>query len=250
MDLGLHDRVAAVAAASKGLGRATALALAREGCRVAICARGADALADAEAALAEVAGGADRVLALPLDVVKEPERLVEAAAERFGALHVLVANAGGPPMGGALDFDAGAYRSAIEANCMASIRMAQAAVPHMRAAGWGRMCFITSAFVKQPAPFLALSNTARSALTAFAKTLATEVAPDGLTVNSVLPGAHDTERTRVLGGGPALAEGIPVGRLGRPEDFGDAVAFLCSELAGYITGQSLLVDGGRYPGLL
>lgn len=250
MDLGLRDRVAAVAAASKGLGRATAMSLAREGCKVAICARGGDALEATAADLATVAGSDDRVLALPLDVVVEPEAFVTAAAEHFGALHVLVPNAGGPPQGGALDFDAEGYRAAIEANCVASIRMAQRAVPLMREAGWGRICMIASSSVKQPVPFLALSNTARAGLVAFAKTLATEVAPDGVTVNAVLPGTHDTERIRELGGGGALTQGIPVGRLGRPEDFGDVVAFLCSEPAGFVTGTTVLVDGGRYPGLL
>lgn len=250
MDLGLTDRVAVVAAASKGLGRATAMAIAREGCRIVVCARGEEALRRTAAELALAAGGEDRVLALPLDVVNEPERLVEAAVERFGALHVVVPNAGGPPTGGAMDFDAAAYREAFEANCVASIRMAQAAVPHMRDAGWGRICFVASSFVKHPAPFLALSNTARSALTAFAKTLAGEVAADGITVNTVLPGTHDTDRIRGLGGGDDLAAAIPVGRLGRPEDFGDVVAFLCSEPANFVTGTTVLVDGGRYPGLL
>jgi len=250
MDLNVRDRVAAVAGASKGLGRATALSLAREGCRVAICARGAEALAATAAELAEIAGGQDRVLALQLDVVAEPERFVETVAERFGGLHIIVPNAGGPPQGGALDLDADAFRAAVEANCVASIRMAQAAVPHMREAGWGRICFITSSSVKHPVPSLALSNTARSALVAFAKTMASEVAPDGITVNAVLPGTHDTDRIRELGGGPAFTAGIPVGRLGRPEDFGDIVAFLCSEPANFVTGTTVLVDGGRYPGLL
>lgn len=249
MDLGLRDRVAAVAAASRGLGKAAATSLAREGARVAICGRNEDRLAAAEADLAAVAGGPERVLALALDVVAEPERFVEATAEHFGALHVLVANAGGPPPGGALEVDDDAYRRAFEANCMASIRMARAAVPHMRRAGWGRICFIASMTVKHPAPALALSNAARSALAAFAKTLAGEVARDGITVNLALPGTHDTERVRELGGRLDPAS-VPVGRLGRPEDFGDVVAFLCSEPASFVTGTGLLVDGGAYPGLL
>ncbi|MBI2169016.1 MAG: SDR family oxidoreductase [Actinobacteria bacterium] len=249
MDLGIVDRVAAVAAASKGLGRATALSLAREGCRVAICARNEEALRATEAEVVEVAGGAERVLALGLDVVAEPERFVEAAVEHFDGLDILVANAGGPPQGGALAPDADAYRAAVEANCIASIRMAQVAVGPMREAGWGRICFIASSSVKQPVPFLALSNTARAGLAAFAKTLASEVAGDGITVNLALPGTHDTDRIRELGAGDALAQGIPAGHLGRPEDFGDVVAFLCSEPAKFVTGTSILVDGGRYPGL-
>lgn len=250
MDLGIRDRVAAVAASSKGLGLAGARSLAREGCKVVICARGEEGLAEAERTLAADAGAVDRVHALVLDVVAEPERLVEEAAARFGRLDILVANAGGPPAGGALDHDADAYREAIEANCVASIRMAQAAVPHMREQGWGRICFIASMSVKHPVPFLALSNTARSALAAFSKTLATEVAAEGVTVNLALPGTHDTDRIRELGGGAAMASEIPVGRLGSPSDFGDVVAFLCSQPANFVTGTALLVDGGRYPGLL
>jgi len=250
MDLGIRDRVAAVAASSRGLGRAAALSLAREGCRVAICGRREDVLGQTEAELAQVAGGADRVLAIPMDVVAEPERFVEETAQHFGALHVLVPNAGGPSPGGPLDFDADGYRDAIEANCVASIRMAQAAVPFMRAEGFGRICFIASMSVKQPVPFLALSNTARAGLAAFAKTLATEVAPDGITVNMALPGTHDTDRIRELGGGAAAVSDIPVGRLGDPADFGEVVAFLCSAQASFVTGTNVLVDGGRFPGLL
>lgn len=247
MDLGLSDRVAAVAASSKGLGKACAVSLAREGAKVVICARGGDDLEVARAEVAEAAGGDDRVAAVVLDVVAEPERLVETAVERFGALHVLVANAGGPPPGGALAHGADAYRQAVEDNCIASIRMAEAAVPHMREAGWGRICFVASMTVKAPSPALALSNTARAGLAAFAKTLAGEVAADGITVTMALPGIHDTDRTRRL---RLDSTGIPVGRLGRPADFGDSVAFLCSEPANYVTGTQLLIDGGQFPGLL
>lgn len=250
MDLGIRDRVAAVAASSKGLGLATARSLAREGCKIVICARGPEALGEAERQLAVDAGAADRVHAIALDVVAEPERFVEEAMRRFGGVDILVPNAGGPPAGGVLDHDADAYRQAIEANCMASIRMAQAAVPSMREAGWGRICFIASMSVKHPVPFLALSNTARSALAAFSKTLATEVAADGVTVNLALPGTHDTARIRELGGGAAMASEIPVGHLGSPSDFGDVVAFLCSQPANFVTGTAVLIDGGRYPGLL
>lgn len=247
MDLGLSDRVAAVAASSKGLGKACAVSLAREGAKVVICARGEDDLEAARVEVAGAAGGDDRVAAVVLDVVAEPERLVETAVERFGALHVLVANAGGPPPGGALAHGADAYREAVEGNCIASIRMAEAAVPHMREAGWGRICFVASMTVKAPSPALALSNTARAGVAAFAKTLAGEVAADGITVTMALPGLHDTDRVRRL---RLDSTGIPVGRLGRPEDFGDSVAFLCSEPANYVTGTQLLIDGGQYPGLL
>lgn len=252
MDLGIEDRVAAVAAASRGLGFAAAAALARDGAKVAICGRRAGVLDEARQQLAEIAGDPERVHAVQLDVVAGPEDFVTAATEHFGGLHILVPNAGGPPQGGALDFDAGAYRDAIEANCVASIRMAQAAVPHMRAAGWGRICFIASMSIKDPMPFLALSNTARAGLAAFAKTLAGEVAADGVNVTMALPGTHDTDRIRELGDDAAaeMAKGVPAARLGDPADFGAVVAFLCSEPANYVTGTTVAADGGRSSGLL
>ncbi len=252
MDLGIRDRVAAVAASSRGLGFGSAAALVRDGAKVAICGRRGDVLEEAHDRLVEIAGDADRVHALNVDVVAEPEQFVDAVAERFGALHIVVPNAGGPPPGGALDHGADAYRDAIEANCMASIRMAQAAVPHLRESGWGRICFISSITIKDPAPFLALSNTARAGLAAFAKTLATDVASDGITVTMALPGTHDTDRIRQLGADAVeeMARGVPVGRIGDPADFGAVVAFLCSEPANYVTGTTVAVDGGRFSGLL
>lgn len=250
MDLGLRDRVAVVGASSKGLGKAVATSLAREGARVVICARGEGALRAAEAELGAVAGGDDRVLAMALDLTEgdAPARLVEAAVERFGALHIAVPNNGGPPPGSALGTDDAAYLAAFEANCMASIRLAREAVPHLRASRWGRICFVTSIGVKQPIAVLAASSAARAAVTSFAKTLAAEVAADGITVNCVMPGLHATDRMIELGGGDP--SGVPLARLGRPEDFGEVVAFLCSEPAGYVTGASLGVDGGVWPGLL
>lgn len=251
MDLGIRDRVAAVAASSRGLGFGAAAALVRDGAKIAICGRRQDVLQDARDELAEIAGDTDRVHALNIDAVADPEGFVDGTVERFGALHIVVPNAGGPPAGGALDHDADAYREAIEANCVASIRMAQAAVPHMRDAGWGRICFISSITIKDPAPFLALSNTARAGLAAFAKTLATEVASDGITVTMALPGTHDTDRIRELGAEAVdtMATGVPVGRIGDPADFGSVVAFLCSEPANYVTGTMVAVDGGRFSGL-
>lgn len=235
MDLGLAGRVALVTASSKGLGRATAIALAAEGAKVAICARGEEALAQAEAAVAAV--GAE-VLALVDDVTdpEAPARLVAATVERFGALDVLVANAAGPPPGRSLEVDDDQLLAAINANLLTSVRLVRAAVPHMAARGWGRICLIASYFVRQPAGHLALSNTARTGLWAWAKTAAADLAPEGVTLNLVLPGPHDTERMRFLGVEPGA-------RLGDPSDFGQVVAFLCSEPAKNISGAALQVDG-------
>jgi 3-oxoacyl-[acyl-carrier protein] reductase len=244
MDLGIAGKVALVTASSKGLGRASALALAAEGCRVVLCARGEEALASA-AADVEAAGA--EVLAI-VDDVTEPEapaRLVASTVEHFGAIDILVANAGGPPPGRALDVTDEALAAAVNANLATSIRLAREAVPHMRSAGWGRICFITSSSVKQPIPNLALSNTARTGLWAWAKTAAQDLVADGINVNLACPGTHDTDRIRALSGGAA-----PVGRIGDPADFGKVVAFLCSEPARYVSGTALQVDGAGVVGLL
>jgi len=241
MDLGLAGRAALVTAASKGLGRSSALALAREGASVAICARGEDALRATEKELGET--GVD-VLAVAADVTEPdaPRRLVDAAVERFGHLDVLVANAGGPPPGRALEVDDAALDAAVNANLLTSVRLVREAVPHMQVRGWGRICLVTSFTVKQPVGVLALSNTARTGLWAWAKTAAQDVFADGITLNLACPGHHLTERTRQLG-----ATGGPIGD---PDDFGRVVAFLCSEPAGFVTGTALQVDGGAVLGLL
>ena len=234
MDLGLHGRVALVTASSRGLGRAAAGALAAEGARVAICGRGEASLRSAEEDLVDA--GAE-VLALVDDVTDPaaPARLVAATVARFGALDVLVANAGGPPPGRALEVDDDQLLAALNANLLTSVRLVRAAVPHMRATGWGRICLMASYFVRQPAGHLALSNTARTGLWAWAKTAAADLAGDGVTLNLVLPGPHDTERMRELGGGA----GAP---MGDPADLGRVVAFLCSEPAGFVSGAALQVD--------
>ncbi len=237
MDLGLEGKVALVTAASKGLGRGAALALAREGVSVVICARDRERL---EATAAELPGD---VLAISADVTDpaEPQRLVDAAMERFGALHVLVANAGGPPQARALEVDEAQMLAALNANLLTSIRLVQAAVPHMRAAGWGRICLIASSSVKQPIPSLAYSNTARTGLWAWAKTAAQDLIGDGITLNLACPGLHSTDRVKELGF---------EGRMGDPEDFGSVVAFLCSQPAGFVSGAALQVDGAGILGLL
>jgi 3-oxoacyl-[acyl-carrier protein] reductase len=239
VDLGLAGKVALVTASSKGLGLGSALALSQEGARVVLCARGQAALNEATAAMPGEA------LAVQADVTEpgSPRRLVEVAVERFGGLHVLVANAGGPPPARALEVDDEALLAALQANLLTSIRLVRAAVPHMREAGWGRICLITSKAVKEPIPTLALSNTARTGLWAWAKTAAADLFDDGITLNLACPGTHDTERARqagMLGDGP----------VGDPADFGKVVCFLCSDPARFISGTALPIDGATTTGLL
>lgn len=236
MDLGLAGRVAVVTAASKGLGRATAQALAAEGAKLVLNARDAQALED-------LAAGMDDALVVPGDITDPalPGQIVEAAAQQWGRVDILVANAGGPPTGRALDVTDEQILAAVNANLLASVRLARAAVPHMRAARWGRIVFIASASVRQPIPDLALSNVARTGLWAWTKTAAQDLAGDGITVNLAAPGLHATDR---------LVERGVTGRTGDPADFGAAVAFLCSEQARFINGTALGVDGGAVSGLL
>ena len=244
MDLGIAGKVALVTASSKGLGRASAVALGEEGCRVVICARGEEALASAAEAVA--ATGAE-VLAIVDDVTdpEAPARLVASTVEEFGGIDILVGNAGGPPPGRALDITDEGIEAAVNANLTTSVRLAREAVPHMRAAGWGRICFITSASVKQPIPTLSLSNTARTGLWAWAKTAAQDLFDDGITMNLACPGSHNTDRMKQL-----VASGAFSGPMGEPEDFGRLVAFLCSEPAKFISGVAVQVDGARTVGLL
>jgi 3-oxoacyl-[acyl-carrier protein] reductase len=237
MDLGIDGKVALVTAASKGLGRAAAIALSRDEVRVTICARDPATLA---ATAAQFPG---EVLAIPMDVTEAdaPARLVAATVERFGRLDILVGNAGGPPPARALDVEDDAMIAAVNANMLSSIRLVQAAVPHMREGGWGRICLITSFSVKQPIPGLAYSNAARTGLWAWAKTAAQDLIGDGITLNLACPGLHATDRAKALGAS---------GRMGDPDDFGAVVAFLCSQPAGFISGAALQVDGASILGLL
>lgn len=247
MDLGIAGRRAAVAASSKGLGFAAAAALVAEGAEVAVCSRHRDEI---EAAAARIG---PRVVPIVADVgtVAGATGFVEDAVAALGQVDILVANAGGPPPG---DFatvdDVEAYARAFELNALSTIAMCRAAVPPMRRRGWGRVVAITSIAARQPIPNLILSNTARAGVTGFLKTLAREVARDGVTVNSVQPGLHATERIGALhGDSAALGATIPAGRIGEPADLGAVVAFLCSQAAGFVTGVALPVDGGADGGL-
>ncbi|MEX0666065.1 MAG: SDR family oxidoreductase [Acidimicrobiia bacterium] len=242
MDLGITGRRAAVAAASRGLGLASAVALAAEGAQVAICGRDRGAV--------EAAASTHDLVPLVADM-STPDGargFVQATREALGGIDILVPNAGGPLPGRFADVsDLEEYTRAFQLNCLSTIAMCAEAIPAMQAQQWGRVVAITSIAVRQPMPHLILSNTARAGVTGFLKTLAREVAPDGITVNSLQPGLHDTERLRALGG--ADASGIPSGTLGQPADFGAIVAFVCSEQARSLTGVAIPVDGGAYAGL-
>ena len=246
MDLGLQGKVALVTASSKGLGRATASALSGEGAKVVICARGEEALRDAERAMP------GEVLAIVADVTEPetPKRLVDATVERFGGLDVLVANAGGPPPARALEVDDDAVETAVNANLLTSIRLVREALPHLRRAPWGRICCIASWGVKDPIPTLALSNIARTGLLAWAKTAAKDLVDEGITLNLALPGPHATDRMLQLGPADAGRAGGAPPRMGDPDGFGNVVAFLCSEHAGGISGAAIPVDGAISAGLL
>jgi 3-oxoacyl-[acyl-carrier protein] reductase len=237
MDLGLDGKVALVTAASRGLGRGVAQALAAEGMKLVICARDPDQL---EATASKLP---TEVLAVPADITDPatPFLLVQAAVERFGELNVLVANAGGPKPARALEVDDEGMATAINANMLTSIRLVQAAVPQMRRARWGRICLLTSYGIKQPIPHLAYSNAARTGLWAWAKTAAADLIDDGITLNLACPGLHATDRAKELGAS---------GRMGDPADFGKIVAFMCSQQAGFLSGTAVTVDGAATLGLL
>jgi 3-oxoacyl-[acyl-carrier protein] reductase len=260
MDLGLENLVALVTASSKGLGRATALQLAREGSKVVICARGEEALS---ATRDEIAAFGGEVLAVVADVAapETPQLLVDAALDRFGQLDILVANAGGPPPGGFLAFEEKDWDAAIQLTLMSFVRLCYAAIPALKQSGQGSILACTSITVKQPIPNLVLSNSLRLAVTGLVKTLADELGPDGVRVNAICPGSTRTDRIEQLLADRAARAGttideqaaqmaaeIPLGRVGRPEEFGRVAAFLSSPAASFVNGVSLLVDGGAYRG--
>jgi len=243
VDLGIEGRRALVAASSTGLGRETARALHEAGCRVVVTGRDRGRL---DAAIADIGGGAPVVA--DLSTVAGAESLVAQTREALGGIDILVANNGGPPAGGFASTDVSAYQTAIDLNLLAMVALCKAAVPDMQARRWGRVVAITSISVRQPIASLILSNTARAGLTGFLKTLALEVARDGVTVNSVQPGLHGTDRLAHYDL-DELAASVPAGRIGEPGDFGAVTAFLCSEQAKFITGAALAVDGGQHAGL-
>jgi 3-oxoacyl-[acyl-carrier protein] reductase len=240
VDLGIEGRVALVTGASKGLGFGVARALAREGAAVAISSRSRERI---EAAAAEIGARAFVHDGADVDGVHALVRRVE---EALGPIDILVTNSGGPPASAdALSFGIEQWRGAYEMLVLGQIALIEAALPGMRERRWGRILSLSSSVVREPSPILVLSSAHRASLLAALKTIARQVASDGVTVNTLLPGAIDTERARSLGAGsPEWLAGIPVGRLGTVEEFAAAAAFLCSEAAAYITGTALLVDGG------
>jgi 3-oxoacyl-[acyl-carrier protein] reductase len=247
MDLGIKGRTAAVAAGSAGLGLGAAKALAKEGARVAICGRD-------ETRLAEAASQIDGDVITIVSDMSDPKNassFIQAATEQLGVIDILVTNAGGPPPGTFASTDIDNYQQAFDMNCKAMIELCRAAIPSMRERGWGRVCAITSVGVKQPIDFLIASSVARAGLTSFLKITAREIAADGVTVNSAQPGTHWTDRVaKIVPDRESAAKNIPARITGSSDDFGAAVAFLCSEQAKFITGTGLLVDGGQASGLL
>ncbi len=257
MELGIEGRTALVAASSRGLGRAVAGTLAAEGADLVLCARGEE---DLEAAVAEIRSEHDvRAIGVPADLDRreEAEVVVEAARDAFGGVDILVTNSGGPPPGPFEEHEPEAWRGAYHGLLESAVVLIRGVLPGMRERGWGRIVLITSIAVKQPVDGLVLSNSLRAAVTGMAKTLSNEVAADGVTVNTALPGYTSTERLDALAERIARDEGIepeeaadrwrrqiPAGRLADPSEFADAVAFLCSERAAYVTGAALPVDGG------
>jgi 3-oxoacyl-[acyl-carrier protein] reductase len=263
MELGLENKVAAVAAASSGLGLAVAVELAREGARVAICSRDG---ARVEKAAASIRADAKvsrwpgvRVLAVAADLSSAtgPATFLDAARSQLGPIDVLVVNNGGPPAGAPLAIDDSGWRAGFDLTFLSATRLVKGVADGMRERKWGRIIFITSVSVKQPIPDLAVSTAIRSAVSGYAKSLSDELAPQGITVNCVAPGSTLTERLETMLEGRAKARGvdprrlredeearIPVRRYGKPEELAAAVAFLASERAAYITGVVLPVDGG------
>jgi 3-oxoacyl-[acyl-carrier protein] reductase len=256
MEFGLKGKRALVLAASRGLGYASALGLAREGCKLVICSRDQARIEAAADAIRKETGAEVKALVADVSSAAEAKRLVDAAVQAYGGLEIVVHNAGGPPAGETLAMSEEQWQKAFEQNLLSFTRIAGAAVPEMKKAGYGRILTIASSSIKQPIPNLALSNALRAGVWGTAKTLSRELAPLGILVNVIAPGRIDTERIAELDAANATKSGksvedvrkasvasIPLGRLGRPEELANLVVFLASQAGSYITGQAITVDG-------
>jgi 3-oxoacyl-[acyl-carrier protein] reductase len=262
MELALRNRVAVVSASSQGIGRAIAIAFASEGAHLAICARNSEILVSLAREIREHYGV--RVHAESLDVRQSEaiEHFVSSAASALGGIDICVTNAGGPPAKAFLATTSADWDDAFTLNLRSAADFAKACIPYMQRNGWGRIVTITSVTVRQPQPELVLSNAIRTGIMGLVRTLANDFAKDGITVNNVAPGYTATARVKQLAAQYAAASGksvseieqvwvsqIPLNRMGRPEEIADAVVWLASERASFVTGQTLLVDGGMYKGL-
>jgi 3-oxoacyl-[acyl-carrier protein] reductase len=256
MQLGLNGKRAIVMAASRGLGYASALGLAREGCHLVICSRDDTRIQAAAERIRNETGASVHALAADVKDAAEASRLVDVAVEKYGGLEIVVHNAGGPPAGQFHAMTDAQWQGAFEQNLLSLVRIVHAATPEMKKAGYGRVLTIASSSIKQPIPNLVLSNALRAGVWGLAKTLSRELAGDGILVNVIAPGRVATERIDELDRANATRTGasledvqrqsvatIPLGRLGRPEELANLVVFLASEAASYITGQAITVDG-------
>jgi 3-oxoacyl-[acyl-carrier protein] reductase len=257
MNFGLKGKRAVVMAASRGLGFACARALAAEGCHLLICSRDAERINAAADNIRRETGAQVHAVAADVSSEGEASRLVSTAVEKLGGLDIVVHNAGGPPAGDTASMSEAQWQKAFEQNLLSFVRIVNAAVPEMKKAGGGRIITIASSSIKQPIPNLVLSNALRAGVWGLAKTLSREVAPDKILVNVVAPGRIQTERIEELDqanatkAGKSIDEirkasvaGVPLGRIGTPDEFANVVVFLASEAASYVTGQAITVDGG------
>ena len=262
METGLRGKTVLITGASQGMGRATAEAFAAEGARLAMCARNQKTLETAQAEISSRHKTEVMVEALDVTDADKLRRFVAAAAEHFGGIDVAVANAGGPPAKNFLSLTPDDWRKAVDVNFLSVVTLARQVIPHMQRKRWGRFITITSTSVRQPIPDLLLSNSVRPAVVGLIKSLAIEFGKDGLTFNNIAPGYTATERLSELSKVRALAAGtseeqirerwaqeIPLRRLGEPQEIADAIIWLASDRAAYVTGQTLVVDGGNYRGL-